>query len=152
MGFNTDVAGITYNVILSRELNPADAEDQSYITREAPPGSGYFGVFFRACNEDSKPHTTASDFTVRNSLGETFKPVGLSPENNFAYRPRQLNPGQCIPEKGSIASQGPTNGSLIVFQLPFAAIEDTPINLDVVGPAAGVAGSPQSQTFELGIG
>jgi hypothetical protein len=148
-GLDVNVGGVTYNVFISRELNIRDAEDQAYYQGpEAPPGTEYMGVFLRACNKDTRPHVAASQFLVRDVSGAEFKPLALAQSNLFAYRPKELSPGQCIPEPGTIASSGPTNGSLLVFQVPFTVDENRPLSLQVTSPPDS-SGQPQTQLFEL---
>jgi hypothetical protein len=148
-GLDVNVGGVTYNVFISRELNIRDAEDQAYYQGpEAPPGTEYMGVFLRACNKDSQPHVSASQFVVRDVRGAEFRPLPLAQSNLFAYRPKVLNPGQCIPEPGSIAASGPTNGSLLVFQVPFTVDENRPLSLQVTSPPDS-SGQSQTQVFGL---
>src|SRR3954453_22518529 len=53
-GQGVKVAGVTYNVYITRQLNPHDAEDSAYTagTVAEQPGFYYYGVFLTACNEN----------------------------------------------------------------------------------------------------
>ena len=66
------------------------------------------------------------------------------PTNVFAYRPRPLKKGDCIPAAGSAASTAPTAGALLVFRLPVAATENRPLELYI--SAGG-----ETQHFELDL-
>ncbi|MDQ3644123.1 MAG: hypothetical protein M3356_01265 [Actinomycetota bacterium] len=149
-GLTIDVAGIEYTVFITRELNLAITPDQAYY--DGPPAgkdSALFGVFMTACNPEDAgralPATT--DFVVEDNQGNEFEPVVLQEDNSFAYQPRELAPGDCIPEPGSVAEQGPTSASMLLFEFPLTNTENRPLELHISGPA----GSGQSKTVELDL-
>lgn len=133
------IGHIEYNVYITRELNLRDVEDQGYYRgREAPPGKALYGVFLEACNpstEVDSPHwLPASRFKVEDSLGNQFTPLPVAKENQFAYRAKPLKHEACIPEPGSLAALGPTNGALLIFELPLESLENRPLNLIITSP------------------
>src|SRR5213592_1818150 len=72
-GLALDLAGIDYNVFITRELNLAIPPDSAYYT--GPPakkGETLYGVFLQACNHGKKPMPTASQFTVVDNQGNKF--------------------------------------------------------------------------------
>lgn len=151
-GLATNLEGVTYNVLITRQLNLNDVEDRGYAELPPPaPGSTYYGVFLQACNVTDAPLRTASDFRIVTTQEEEFDPVALEPENPFAYQSSELGPDQCIPEVGSLASDGPTAGALLVFEIPIEATENRPLELHVARGYDLQAGEPRELLFELDI-
>src|SRR4051812_11189319 len=111
-GQGIKVAGVTYNVYITRQLNPHDAEDSAYTAgqRADQPGFYFYGVFLTACNErtDGSVLTPTDDFAIRDTQGDRFSPLALPPTNVFAYRPKALAKKSCVPARGTIAATGPT--------------------------------------------
>ena len=139
-GQGVKVAGVTYNVYITRQLNPHDAEDSAYTAGQNADQAGYYfyGVFLTACNpnEDvNAPHwLAASRFEIEDTQGNTFTPVPQPADSVWAYKARALKQNACIPKQGSLASSGPTNGSLLVFKLPLQALENRPLDLIITSP------------------
>jgi hypothetical protein len=130
-GLAIEMGGVTYNVFITRELNPKITPDSAYVADEAPPGQALYGIFLRACNVSEHPEATAAEFTVRDNQDNKFHPESLPKDNEFAYQPRTLDPKECIPEVGSVAQLGPTAGSMLLFQLPLDTTENRPLELDI---------------------
>src|SRR4051812_47094276 len=86
------VGGVTYNVYITRQLNPRDAEDSAYTqgTVAEHQGDYYYGVFLTACNENTNgPRLTpTTDFAIRDTQGDRFAPLVLPKANIFAFRPK----------------------------------------------------------------
>jgi hypothetical protein len=143
-GLAIDVAGIDYNVFLTRELNLAIPPDKAYYDRPAPPGSALFGVFIQACNPGDDLRRTTDEFKVEDNQGNEFEPIELPERNAFAYHSRLLGKEDCIPESGSVAQLGPTAGSMLLFQFPLRNTENRPLEL-IIGT------EPESKTVELDL-
>jgi hypothetical protein len=155
-GLPERVGGIDYNVYITRELNLHDVEDSGYYQgAEAPPGFALYGVFMTACNPqeaaDSPNIPTASDFTVVDTQGNRFKPLPIPASNIFAYHPKALKHRACVPKAGSLAANGPTNGSLLIFKLPLATLENRPLDLEIVSPPDPHTGQPETGRIELDV-
>lgn len=149
-GLAIDVAGIEYNVFLTRQLNLAITPDQAYYDGPpVEPGNDLFGVFIEACNPEDSGRTLSptTDFVAEDNQGNEFTPVELPEDNEFAYRARELAPGDCLPEEGSVAQQGPTAGVMLLFELPLETTENRPLELTITGPA----GSGDSKKVELDL-
>ena len=80
-GTYIDVGGLKYQVQISRILNPSDVEDRNYLTQlpegTLPPKAdeAWFGVWVRVENtNDSKSLPTASNFEIRDTQDNVFKP------------------------------------------------------------------------------
>ena len=152
-GLPEETGHVEYNVFITRELNLKDVEDSGYYKGpEAPPGFALYGVFLQACNANNKgPHwTAASNFEIEDTQGNKFKPLPLPPDNVWAYKAKSLKPETCIPATGSLASSGPTTGSLLVFRLPIQTLENRPLDLRITAPQ-NAAGERESELVELDI-
>ncbi len=144
-GLALELEGITYNVFITRQLNPRVPPDGAYVTDEAPPGEALYGIFIQVCNHSDEAHETVSDFIVKDNQENEFEPEELPADNHFAYSPRTLNPDECIPEAGSVAQLGPSAGSMLLFQFPLETTENRPLELEMEGE------SGETLTFELDI-
>jgi hypothetical protein len=157
-GLPERVGGIDYNVYITRELNLKDVEDIGYYSGpEAPPGYALYGVFLTACNPNTSatsPNVAPStDFTVLDSQGNRFKPLPLPRSDIFAYttQARPLKHKACIPKAGSLAANSPSNGSLLIFKLPLATLENRPLDLEIVSPPNPETGKSETGRVELDI-
>jgi hypothetical protein len=144
-GLALELDGITYNVFITRQLNPRVPPDGAYVTDEAPAGSALYGIFIQVCNHTDEAHETVSDFVVKDNQENEFEPEELPPANAFAYSPRTLDPDECIPEAGSVAQLGPSAGSMLLFEFPLETTENRPLELELE------AESGETLTFELDI-
>ncbi len=152
-GLALPLEGITYNVFITRQLNLEDVEDRGYVenVQQAPPGSTYYGVFLEACNVSEEAVRTAGTFRIVDTAGNEFEPLSLDTENPFSYTPTELEPGDCIPAEGSVASSGPTAGALLIFELPLEDTENRPLELEILDGYDVAEGHPKELIFELDI-
>jgi hypothetical protein len=155
-GLPERIGGIDYNVYITRELNLKDVEDSGYYKGpEAPPGFALYGVFMTACNPATSATSpdipSASSFTIVDTQGNRFRPLSLPADNIWAYHPRPLKHQACVPKAGTLAASGPTNGSLLIFRLPVAALENRPLDLEIVSPPNPETGQPETGRIELDV-
>ena len=151
-GLAIDVAGVDYNVFITRELNLAITPDKDYFEGPpAPPGSALYGVFIEACNPGSEAVRTTGDFKVLDNQGNEFRPMRLPEDNAFAYRPTELAANSCLPSDGSVAQQGPTAGSMLLFQFPLENTENRPLELEIGGPFDLLKQEQEVKTVELDL-
>ena len=130
-----ELGELTYNVQLSRFLNPDDTEDRFYLTGQKPlPASDdYFGVFIQIKNGSDEPQPIPRDMRIEDTQDNHYSPV--TSESDFA-----LNLGGEIEGKGtapvpdSPARSGPTEGALVLFVVNNDITEDRPLNLIIPGP------------------
>src|SRR5580658_4277798 len=65
-----NVGPLVYEVQLSRELNPANSEDASYLQgltaeqRKLEPGQEWFAVFLQVYNNTNRQHPAATSLTI----------------------------------------------------------------------------------------
>jgi hypothetical protein len=139
-GIYLDLGELTYQVQISRVLNPSSPEDRSYLVgvdqsqRELPAGQEWFAVFMRVQNEDSTPHPAARDYTITDTQDTKFRPLPLGPDNVFAYRAGNVGPKSLIPAPDSPPSEGTIQGSLLLFKIPTRNLENRPLELAIASP------------------
>jgi hypothetical protein len=139
-GLGIPLAGIDYDVFITRELNLRVPPDNAYYKGPAPgKGQTLYGIFLQACNHGNRARHTVGRFKVVDSQGNSFDPTPLPRDNAFAYQPQLLAPDQCVPAAGSVAQLGPTAGAMLLFRLPLSITENRPLELEL---SAG----PPSQT------
>ena len=152
-GLAVDIGGLDYNVFITRELNLAITPDKDYYDGPpATPGRTLYGVFVLVCNPQDAEETlpSAEELVVTDNQGVEFEPIELEQDNAFAYHPRELAPGECIPENGSVAQQGPTAGAMLLYDFPLENTENRPLELEVTSPATAEHES-ETKRFHLDL-
>jgi hypothetical protein len=146
-GLALELEGLTYNVFITRELNPRITPDNAYVTADMEPGKGetLYGVFLQVCNRSDAAHTAVNRFRIVDNQGNEFEPETLPSDNQFAYHAKELQPHECLPAAGSVAQLGPTAGVMLLFRLPLANTEYRPLELEILGTGGA------HLTYELDI-
>src|SRR4051794_39042208 len=141
-GLCVGVGPLSYQVQISRYLNPGDVEDKYYLrglpAGEPQAGNGdvWFGVFMRVKNYSDQTQTPASDFTISDTEGNKFQPTVLDPKvNDYAFQPRQIPAGQWLPNPSTPAGVNPIAGALILFRLKTADLQNRPLELQTTKTA-----------------
>lgn len=134
---------VTYQLQISRELNPYSPEDSGYVTgvpkSEASlnPSQFWFGVFLWAKNETNRPQRTTDKFDIVDTTGYVFRPTAVT--NPYAWTSQVLQPGATQPEPDTTAGNGPTGGELLLFKLYTSGIHDVynnrPLTLQIRSPS-----------------
>lgn len=151
-GLGVEVAGLKYNVYITRQINTRLASDRGYYGGPEPkPGFTHYGVFIQVCNESEgyKRPIEADEFKVKDSQGAEFEPVELEEDNVFAYRARRLSRKACVPEEGSPPATGPTGGALLLFEFPVQTLENRPLELEI--EATNEKGELEHEAVELDL-
>jgi hypothetical protein len=138
-GIYLDVGGLTYQVQLSRFLNPGDVEDKEYlhglpegISPQLPGDETWFGVWMRVKNYSDEALKPTNEFTIIDTEENEFRPVPLdSAANPFVYEPILLQHAQVLPTPDSAAASGPIQGSLILFRLKTDSLQNRPLKLEI---------------------
>jgi hypothetical protein len=132
---------VTYQLQVSRELNPFMVEDKQYLaglpagTTPITANQLWYGVFLWAKNQTSHPQRTADTFTIVDSNGDSFHPIKLdSAVNGYAWTPQILSPSGVEPAPNTTASFGPTQGGLLLFKLPTTVYSNRPLTLVIFAP------------------
>jgi len=135
-----DVGPLVYEVQLSRQLNPYSVEDSAYLQglspsqRKLEPGQEWFGVFLQVYNNGSHTLPAASDITITDTQENRYIPVVPGSTNEFAYRAGNVAANGRLPVLDSIASDGPTQGALMLFKIQTVSLDNRPLTLTIVDP------------------
>ncbi len=127
-----ELAGLDYNIQITRFLNPDDAEDAQYLVGQPPPpaGSEYLGVFLVVTNHEEEPRPTATNYVVRDTLEEEYELVD-------SESPYALDVGSEVPAEGQLplpdtaAESGPNQAALLIFEVSDEVSENRPLNLEI---------------------
>jgi hypothetical protein len=136
-GTYLNIGPLVYQVQLSRQLNPRDIEDRTYLEGIAPAQSvldrqhTWFGVFVRVANETDQSHPVDGRFSIEDTQDDVYTPTPQAPSNPFTFQPQTLPGGQIIPNSNSVAGEGVIQGSLVLFKLPVQALDNRPLELVV---------------------
>lgn len=152
-GFYVDAGPVTYQLEVSRELNQYSSEDSEYLTG-LPPGTAapkpdelWYGVFLWAKNQTHGQQTTSDHFDIVDTDGNRYYPLKLDPNvNQYAWTARTLGPFATEPAPDSTASNGPTQGALLLFKLNTSVYSNRPLTLEIRAP-----GSSQVSTIALDL-
>ena len=131
-GEPVDVGGLSYNVQITRFLNPDDAEDSEYLAGQPPPepGKSYLGVFLVIENDSDEPIASASGYTIIDTLDTEYDAVDSD-------SPYALDIGAEVPADGvmplpnTTASTGPNHGSLLIFPVSDDVSDNRPLHLEI---------------------
>jgi len=135
-GFYVDAGPVTYQVQLSRELNPYSQEDAGYLAGvSAPPpkpDEEWFAVFMWAKNQTASDQTTTNSFDLIDTAGNKYYPVALNPQlNPYAWSAQTLKPAATQPASDTTASFGPTQGQELLFKINSTAYTNRPLTLEI---------------------
>jgi len=143
-GVYVNAGPITYQMQVSRELNPFTVEDSQYLaglpagTTRATANELWYGVFLWAKNQTNHAQRTADTFTIVDSNGDRFHPIKLdSAVNGYAWTSQILSPTGVEPAPNTTASFGPTQGGLLLFKLPTSVYSNRPLTLQIFAPGGG---------------
>lgn len=149
-GIPVELGELSYNVQITRFLNPGDAEDQGYLTGQEPPPpeQAYLGVFLTIENEGSEAAEVPADFRVVDTQGEEYEPIPS--ESPFALQlpgeesdtetvapsdpqPVSIEPDGEIPDPDTVPAYGPTAGAMLLFLVDETVTENRPLELEIPG-------------------
>jgi hypothetical protein len=135
-----NVGPLIYEVQLSRELNPYDTEDSTYLTgltpaqRKLRPGEEWFAVFLQVYNQSSTSHLAATNLTISDTQNNVYSPIVPAFTNEFAYRAGLLGPNSRIPALDTVAANGPTQGALLLYKIKVVSLDNRPLEFKIVDP------------------
>ncbi|MBV9819576.1 MAG: hypothetical protein JOZ07_14680 [Solirubrobacterales bacterium] len=135
-----DAGPVTYQLEISRPLNPYSAEDSQYV-KGLPSGTTapsadefWYGVFLWAKNQTHHDQTTIDNFEIVDTQGFAYYPIKVDPNvNAFAWTSQTIAPNQIQPGPSTVASDGPTQGGLLLFKLNNDAFSNRPLTLYLLG-------------------
>lgn len=135
-----NVGPLIYEVQLSRELNPANVEDASYLQGLTPaqrtlhPGEEWFAVFIQVYNQTSTPHLGATNMTISDTQNNVYTPIVPNQTNQFAYRAGLIPANSQVPVPSSVAANGSTQGALLLYKIQVVSLDNRPLELKIVAP------------------
>jgi hypothetical protein len=132
---------VTYQLQISRELNQYGTEDSQYlkglpagVSTNLGPAQLWYGVFLWAKNQSGHPATTSHKFEVVDTQGNVYHPIPLNSQvNPFAWTPQTLPNLATYPGPNTVASEGPTQGGLLLFKMSTAVYSNRPLTLFILG-------------------
>jgi hypothetical protein len=142
-GIYVGVDDLTYQVQISRVLNPNDTEDRGYLIglpegEEPAADEVWFGVFMRVENETDRTRTSSDRFKITDTQGTVYEPVELDPAVNvFGYRAAPVEAGRLLPARSSAASDNTIQGSLILFKLKVETLANRPLEFEIESTMGG---------------
>ena len=142
---------LSYQVQLSRALNPYNVEDREYLNGvsvpPAKPDELWFAVFLRAKNDTHSNHATTTSFDIVDTIGNKYYPVPINPATNpYAWTSQTLKPLGTEPTTDSPASFGPTQGGLLLFKVNTSVFSNRPLMLQI-----NAAGQSRPSTVSLDL-
>jgi hypothetical protein len=151
-GIYVQVGEVSYQVQLSRELNPSSTEDRSYLvglpplTAKPNAQEEWFAIWLRAENLGRKPAGMVSDFSITDTQGNVYKPVALTAANELRYTPTTIPAHTSEPVPDSLASLSPTQGEELLFKINVSAYQNRPLTLHLLG-----SGSPAQPLADVSL-
>ncbi len=158
-GEPVELGELSYNVQITRFLNPDDNEDRGYLVGQAPPpaGEGYFAVFLTIENDGDVDEEIPYAFRIVDTQGNEFSPIpsgsthalqlpgqdeaevaGIEPGTVDDLQDPIVPAGGEIPALDTTAADGVIGGSMLLFQLPLEITENRPLEFEIPGPTGEV--------------
>jgi hypothetical protein len=130
---------ITYQLEISRELNPYSVQDAPYV-KGLPAGYTsptanqlWYGVFLWAKNQHHKAYRTSDNFEIVDSQGDVYRPIKLNTAlNPWAWTSQLLQKNDTEPGENSVQSEGESQGGLLLFKLDNSVYQNRPLMLYVL--------------------
>jgi hypothetical protein len=142
-GAYVSAGAITYQLQISRQLNPYGVQDHQYFVG-LPKGDTadglnphqlWYGVFLWAKNQHHASHDTSGRFEIVDTLGHVYRPVKLnSAINPFAWTSQRLPYNGTEPGEDSAAAQFYENGKLLLFKLNDSIYSNRPLTFYILSP------------------
>jgi hypothetical protein len=135
-----NVGPLTYEVQLSRELNPADTEDAAYLQgltpaqRKLTPGEEWFAVFLQVYNNNSQALPAATNLTITDTQDNIYTPILPAQTNQFVYRGGMVPAQGRLPVPDSIAADGTTQGALLLYKIQIVSLDNRPLEFKIADP------------------
>jgi hypothetical protein len=150
-GVYVDAGPITYQVQISRPLNPYSVEDRQYLagvsTTPPSPQEEWFAIFLWAKNQTHHTATTTNSFDIVDTQGNKYFPVTLNTQvNPLAWTTMTLQPLGTEPQPDSPGFYSATQGQELLFKINNSAYSNRPLTLQIYA-----AGQAQPSTVSLDL-
>jgi hypothetical protein len=133
-GEPVELGDLSYNVRLTRFLNPADQEDAAYLVgkQAAPAGKSYLGVFLRIENKGDRPAQPSRSMYLIDTRQNRYTPQ--QSRSLFAlHTSRPIPAGAHVPVPSTPASQGDAGGLMVLFLVDDEVSTNRPLRLVIPG-------------------
>jgi hypothetical protein len=136
-GFYLSLGELKYQVQVSRQLNPQDTQDRSYLRgvpqaeQQLKANEVWFGVFMQVENEAKEPKAPSADIEVIDTQEDVYEPLELLDTNPFAYRTDPIPAGERVPLADTPAFDTPIQGAMLLFKLDLKALDNRPLELKI---------------------
>jgi hypothetical protein len=144
-----EVGDTTYQVQLTRLLNPQQRPDDAYLRAQATLGGDetYLGVFVRIENDGDTPYKPPRDIKLVDTVGNEYLPLDTTQSGFGLDLGQEIPPGGVAPPPNSPAAFGPTSGALLLYRVKReTATDNLPLELQIP-----VEGEEQPSTIALDI-
>jgi hypothetical protein len=145
-GLYIEVEELTYQIQMSRILNPAATDDRDYLVGLAEgiePASDevWFGIWLRVQNLTDETHASADRFEIVDTTERSYRPIVLDRATNvFQYSPDPVTPGEIVPQPNTPAFDGPIQGELILFKVKVESLYNRPLEFRISNSSGGDTG------------
>jgi hypothetical protein len=139
-GVPVELGGLRYNVVLTRFLNPNDAEDRGYLRDEPKPpvGREYLAVFMTVENEGDESARVSERLEVVDTRDNTYEP--RESESPYALRlAAAIPPGEELPAPDTPAASGPIEGAMVLYLVDDVVTENRPLELEIPSDSGATA-------------
>jgi hypothetical protein len=134
-GLFIDAGEATYQVQLSRLLNPGNRPDDVYARGQRPlrPGEQFLAVFMLVENKGDVPYRPPRDMTVSDTQGNEYLPLDTSEAAGFGLDFREpILPGKVAPPPDSPAALGPNEAAMVLYRVAEVSVNDNlPLELEI---------------------
>jgi hypothetical protein len=132
------VGPATYQVQLTRLLNPRIRPDDAYLRGQLPPtkDESYLAVFLQIKNEGKAPYSPPRDMKIVDTQGNEYLPLDATQSGFGLDFGKPLAHGDTAPLPNSPAAEGPINGAMVLFKVKLdSATNNLPLELEIpTGP------------------
>jgi hypothetical protein len=150
-GEYVDAGPVTYQVQVSRQLNPFAPDDRQFLagaTGPPPaPSQMWFGIWLWAKNQTHTYATTSDSFEIVDTVGHPYYPIPINRQvNPFAWASQTLAPGATEPTPSTASFYVPSQGGFLLFKLNNTVYSNRPLTLRIYAP-----GQAQPSTVSLDL-
>ena len=127
-----ELGELSYNVLITRFLNPEDIEDAAYLLGQPPPepGTEYLGVFLTIENHSEEQLPSATEYLIHDTLDNQYEPI--ESESEYALDIGTVIPGESrIPLPDSPAATGPNQAAMLLFNVDDAVSQNRPLKMEI---------------------
>lgn len=132
-----ELGELSYNVLITRFLNPDDVEDAAYLVGQPTPepGTEYLGVFMTIKNHSEDELPSASEYRIHDTLENQYEPI--ESESQYALDIGAIVPGETtLPLPDSPPATGPNQASMLLFNVDDEVSDNRPLRMQI-GSDAG---------------